>query len=153
MSVWSKTKEKGWTMFSNETQIKRSQTSDPQWLNFKTGLACGIGFWFFLSLSQIIPSAVPKFISSVLYEGPRTVGLQMGQFNFPRLLITLVKQGKRTECQRQQGKWTAERGGGGTDYQWALRYEIIQIDRDDEVVRMLWKREGLILVLATPLWF
>ena len=56
-----------------------------------------------LSLSQINASAVHKFIFSALYEGLRTVGLQMGQFNFPRVLITLVKQGKEQSVRDRQG--------------------------------------------------
>lgn len=70
--------------------------------------------FFFLSLSQINSSAVPKFISSILYEGLRTVGLQMGQFNFPRVLITLVKQGKEHSVRDSKGNGQLERGGGGT---------------------------------------
>lgn len=69
---------------------------------------------FFLSLSQINASAVPKFISSILYEGLRTVGLQMGQFNFPRVLITLVKQGEEHSVRDSKGNQQLERGGGGT---------------------------------------
>merc|ERR1719357_2051954 len=57
--------------------------------DFQVKVVCVKLFFFVLSLSQINASAVPKFISSVLYEGLWTVGLQMGQFNFPRVLITL----------------------------------------------------------------
>ena len=34
----------------------------------------------------------------------------MGQFNFPRVLITLVKQGKEQSVRDSKGKWTAGKG-------------------------------------------
>lgn len=83
-------------------------------IDFQVGLGlCEIVFFFVLSLSQINTSAVPKFISSVLYEGLRTVGLQMDQFNFPRVLITLFKQGKEHSVRDSKGNRQLERGGGG----------------------------------------
>lgn len=66
---------------------------------------------------------VPKFISRVLYEGLRTFGLQMGQFNFPRVLITLVRQGKEHSVRGSKGNRQLESGGGGT----LITYDILDI--------------------------
>lgn len=98
---------------SNETQIKRNQTIDPDdWFPRQAWLEWN---WFLvLSLSQINASAVLEFKSSALYEGLRTVGLQTGQFIFPRELITLVRQGKEQSVRDSKGNEQLERGGGGT---------------------------------------
>ena len=69
----------------------------------------------FCSFSYYNAAAVPKFISSVLYEGLQTPGLRTGQFNFPRVLITLFKQGKEhREIRDSKDDEKLEWGGGGT---------------------------------------